>query len=108
MMVATSAMCPVYTCFGISRRAGNPDLAVELPILARCWSGGASGFRSSGDPSTVGRNAATETPLHLSLDAEDDWLVALEFGAVIDGKPEEEMVVESQGSATTWTSRAAR
>jgi tetratricopeptide (TPR) repeat protein len=45
----------------------------------------------------VGRNAATETPLHLSLDAEDDWLVAVEFGAVIDGKPEEEMVVESQG-----------
>ena len=44
----------------------------------------------------MGRNAATETPLHLSLNAEDDWLVAVEFGAVIDGKPDDEVLCERQ------------
>jgi tetratricopeptide (TPR) repeat protein len=39
-------------------------------------------------------NPVSETPLHLSLNAEDDWLVAVEFGAVIDGKPDDEMLCE--------------
>jgi tetratricopeptide (TPR) repeat protein len=38
---------------------------------------------------------ATDTPLQLSLDAEEDLLVAVEFGSVIDGKPEDEVLPES-------------
>ena len=37
-------------------------------------------------------NAVTDTPLQLSLNAEDDWLQAVEFGVVIDGKPEDETI----------------
>jgi tetratricopeptide (TPR) repeat protein len=54
------------------------------------------GSGPAGDPPYVVTNAVTETPLQLSLNAEDDWLVAVEFGAVIDGKPDDEMVVESE------------
>jgi tetratricopeptide (TPR) repeat protein len=42
----------------------------------------------------VVRNPLTETPLQLSLNAEDDWLLAVEFGAVIDGKPDDEMLYD--------------
>jgi tetratricopeptide (TPR) repeat protein len=34
----------------------------------------------------------TRTPLHLSVNVTDDWLEAIEFGAVIDGRPESHLV----------------
>ena len=45
------------------------------------------------------RNAVTNIPLHLSIDANEDWLLALEFGAVADGTPPEEWVGLSENFA---------
>jgi tetratricopeptide (TPR) repeat protein len=50
------------------------------------------------DPYLV-RNAATKIPLHLSIDAGEDWLIALEFGAVLDWNPPEERVALSENFA---------
>jgi tetratricopeptide (TPR) repeat protein len=47
----------------------------------------------------VVRNAVTNIPLHLSIDANGDWLLALEFGAVVDGNPPEERVALSENFA---------
>jgi hypothetical protein len=45
----------------------------------------------------VVRHPVTEKPLQLSLSGEEDLLVAVEFGAVIDGKPEEETIDQGEG-----------
>ena len=34
----------------------------------------------------------TPTPLHLSVNVTDDWLEAIEFGAVVDGRPSAQLV----------------
>lgn len=34
----------------------------------------------------------TRTPLHLSVNVTDDWLEAIEFGRVIDGRPADELI----------------
>ncbi len=34
----------------------------------------------------------TPTPLHLSVNVTDDWLEAVEFGAVVDGRPPSQLV----------------
>jgi hypothetical protein len=34
----------------------------------------------------------TPTPLHLSVNVTDDWLEAIEFGAVVDGRPPSQLV----------------
>jgi Tetratricopeptide repeat len=34
----------------------------------------------------------THTPLHLSVNVTDDWLEAIEFGAVVDGRPASQLV----------------
>jgi tetratricopeptide (TPR) repeat protein len=48
--------------------------------------------RARGDPLGVIRNPATEKPLQLSVDADEDLLLAVEFGSVIDGKPDDETI----------------
>lgn len=35
---------------------------------------------------------ATSLPLHLSVNVADDWLEAIEFGAVVDGRPESQRI----------------
>jgi hypothetical protein len=35
---------------------------------------------------------ATTTPLHLSVNVTDDWIEAVEFGAVVDGRPASQLV----------------
>src|SRR3954470_6890939 len=35
---------------------------------------------------------ATHVPLHLSVNVTDDWLEAVEFGAVVDGRPASQLV----------------
>jgi tetratricopeptide (TPR) repeat protein len=35
---------------------------------------------------------STSTPLHLSVNVTDDWLEAVEFGAVVDGRPASQLV----------------
>ena len=35
---------------------------------------------------------ATATPLHLSVNVHDDWLEAIEFGSVVDGRPDQQSV----------------
>jgi hypothetical protein len=35
---------------------------------------------------------ATPTPLHLSVNVTDDWLEAVEFGAVVDGRPGSQLI----------------
>ena len=39
---------------------------------------------------------ATELPLHLSLNLQDDWLECIEFGSVSDGKPESHLVYATE------------
>jgi hypothetical protein len=34
----------------------------------------------------------TATPLHLSVNVTDDWLEAIEFGAVVDGRPSSQLI----------------
>src|SRR4051795_4431001 len=34
----------------------------------------------------------TPIPLHLSVNVTDDWLEAVEFGAVVDGRPDGQLV----------------
>src|SRR3954453_21022631 len=35
---------------------------------------------------------ATPIPLHLSVNVTDDWIEAIEFGAVVDGRPASQLV----------------
>lgn len=42
--------------------------------------------------SRLARLETTPIPLHLSVNVTDDWLEAIEFGQVIDGRPPEQLV----------------
>ena len=35
---------------------------------------------------------STHVPLHLSVNVTDDWLEAIEFGSVVDGRPASQLV----------------
>ena len=35
---------------------------------------------------------ATQIPLHLSVNVTDDWLEAIEFGSVVDGRPQSQLI----------------
>ena len=45
------------------------------------------------------RTPVTKIPLQLSIDARESWLLALEFGAVVDNNPPEERVALSENFA---------
>jgi tetratricopeptide (TPR) repeat protein len=42
--------------------------------------------------SRLARLPATTVPLHLSVNVTDDWLEAIEYGQVIDGRPPEQLI----------------
>src|SRR4051812_29094688 len=48
----------------------------------------------------------TPIPLHLSVNVTDDWLEAIEFGAVVDGRPASQLVEVS--SDARYVLRSAR
>jgi tetratricopeptide (TPR) repeat protein len=49
---------------------------------------------------------ATRLPLHLSVNVTDDWLEAIEFGSVVDGRPGSHLV--EVGTDARFVLRAAR
>src|SRR6266498_266067 len=42
--------------------------------------------------SRLGLLRPSQTPLHLSVNVTDDWLEAIEFGAVVDGRPASQLI----------------